>query len=223
MSTSTKRRMAESMYNSGHALFQEGLYNEALIELRRAEDAFRVWDALGHPFADRLSNGISGLANTLALSGLCYLKLGNFKAALTCYETSLINSKFERKKALRHFKQMLAENLIICYEKTLEGSGVDRVSFLSRTPEIDISFRFPYSLPQDIVPFARLYELAPERYPQYKDFYERSKEKDAEIRRLSKTSDESAMKRTSVYVWGILAAIWIIYGLVVIEALVHHK
>jgi tetratricopeptide (TPR) repeat protein len=223
MSTSTKRRMAESMYNSGHALFQEGLYNEALIELRRAEDAFRSWDALGHPFANRLSNGISGLANTLALSGLCYLKLGNFKAALTCYETSLINSKFERKKALRHFKQILAENLIICYEKTLEGAGVERVSFLSRTPEIDVSFRFPYSLPQDIVPFARLYELAPERYPQYKDFYERAKDKDAEIRRLSKTSDESAMKRTSIYVWGILAAIWVIYVFIVIKALVHHK
>ena len=223
MSTSTKRRMAESMYNSGHALFQEGLYNEALIELRRAEDAFRSWDALGHPFANRLSNGISGLANTLALSGLCYLNLGNFKAALTCYETSLINSKFERKKALRHFKQILAENLIICYEKTLEGAGVERVSFLSRTPEIDLSFRFPYSLPQDIVPFARLYELAPERYQQYKDFYERAKEKDTEIRRLSKTSDESAMKRTSIYVWGILAAIWVIYVFIVIKALVHHK
>ncbi len=222
MSTSTKRRMAENMYNSGRALFQEGLYNEALIELRRAEDAFRTWEALGHPFANRLSNGISGLANTLSLSGLCYLKLGNFKAALTCYETSLINSKFERKKALRNFKQSLAENLVLCYEKTLESAGVDRGNFLNRTPEIDVSFRFPYSLPQDIIPLARLYELAPERYSQYKDFYERAKEKDTEIRRLSKTSDESAMKRTSIYVWGILAAIWIIYGLIVIKTLVHH-
>ena len=223
MSTSTKRRMAENMYNSGRALFQEGLYNEALIELRRAEDAFRTWEALGHPFANRLSNGISGLANTLSLSGLCYLKLGNFKAALTCYETSLINSKFERKKTLRDFKQTLAENLVLCYEKTLEGAGADRVSFLSRAPEIDVSFRFPYSLPQDIVPFARLYELAPERYSPYKEFYERAKEKDAEIRRLSKTSDESTMKRTSIYVWGILAAIWVIYGLIVIKVLVHHQ
>jgi tetratricopeptide (TPR) repeat protein len=223
MSTSTKRRMAENMYNSGRALFQEGLYNEALIELLRAEDAFRTWEALGHPFANRLSNGISGLANTLSLSGLCYLKLGNFKAALTCYETSLINSKFEQKKALRNFEQTLAENLILCYEKTLEGADADRVSFLSRTPEIDVSFRFPYSLPQDIVPFARLYELAPERYSQYKYFYERAKEKDAELRHLSKTSDESAMKRTSIYVWGILVAIWVIYGLIVIKALVQHR
>lgn len=223
MFTSTKRRMAENMYNSGRALFQEGLYNEALIELRRAEDAFRTWDALGHPFANFLSNGISGLANTLALCGLCYQKLGNFKAALTCYETSLINSKFERKKALLEFKQMFAENLIACYEKTLESADVDRISFLSRTPEIDVSFRFPYSLPQGIVPFARLYELAPERYSQYKDFYERAKEKDAEIRRLSKTSDESAMKRTSIYVWSILAAIWGIYGLIVIKALFQQK
>jgi tetratricopeptide (TPR) repeat protein len=223
MSTSTKRRMAENMYNSGRALFQEGLYNEALIELRRAEDAFRTWEALGHPFANRLSNGMSGLANTLSLSGLCYLKLGNFQAALTCYETSLINSKFEQKKALRNFERSLAENLILCYEKTLESADADRVNFLSRTPEIDVSFRFPYSLPQDIVPFARLYELAPERYSLYKDFYERAKEKDAELRHLSKTSDESAMKRTSIYVWGILAAIWAIYGLFVIKALVQHR
>ena len=215
--------MAEQLYNSGRALSQEGLYHEALVELRRAEDAFRVWESYGHPFASHLANGISGLANTLALSGLCYLKLGNFKAALTSYETSLINSKFERKNALRAFKQTIAENMIVCYEKTLEDAGVDRVSFLGREPEIDVSFRFPYSLPQDIVPFARLYELAPDRYPQFKDFYEHAKIKDAEIRRRSKTSDESAMKRTSIYVWSILAAIWAIYGLIVVKALVHHK
>jgi tetratricopeptide (TPR) repeat protein len=223
MSTSTKRRRAEDLYNSGRALFQEGLYNEALLELRRAQDAFRKWDALGHPFTSHLSNGISGLANALALSGLCYQKLGNFKAALTCYETSLINSKFEKKKALRDFKQTLAENIITCHEKILEDAGGDRESFLARDPEIDISFRFPYSLPPDNIPFARLYELAPERYPRYKDFYQRAKKKDAEIRQLSKTSDESAMKRTSIYVWSILAAIWAVYGLIVMRALVHNK
>jgi hypothetical protein len=90
-------------------------------------------------------------------------------------------------------------------------------------PEIDVSFRFPYSLLPDVIPVARLYELAPERYPHYKDYYQRAKERDTEIRRQSKTSDESAMKRTSIYVWSILAAIWAVYGVIVIKALVHSK
>jgi tetratricopeptide (TPR) repeat protein len=223
MSTSTKRQLAENLYNSGRALFQENRYSEALIELRRAEDAFRIWDSRGHPFTDRLSNGMSGLANTLALSGLCHQKLGNFRAALTCYETSLINSKFEKQGILRNFAQNLTENLISCYEKIVADDGSDREGFLIREPEIDMSFRFPYSLPPEIVPFARLYELAPDRYTHYKDFYQQAKKKDSSIRRLSKTSDESTMKRASIYVWGILAAIWAIYGLIVMNALIHRK
>ena len=221
MSTSPIRRMAEHVYDSGRSLFQAGRYQEALLELRRAEDAFREWDARGHPFSDRLSNGISGLANTLALSGLCHQKLGNFKSALTCYETSMINAKFERKGALRAFAQTLDENLVICYEKILADVGVDCEGFLHREPEIDISYRFPHSLPPKVIPCARLYELAPDRYDHYKDFYQRAKEEDATTRRLTKTADESTMKRASVYVWGILVAIWVIYGLVVVNALFH--
>jgi tetratricopeptide (TPR) repeat protein len=223
MSTSTKRRLAEKLYNSGRDLFQEGLYSEALVELRRAEDAFRMWDAHGHPFTDRLSNGVSGLANTLALAGLCNQKLGNLKAALTCYETVPINAKFEKKKALHAITQNLAENLIVCYEKALAEAGLDRESFLGREPEIDTSFRFPYSLPADVIPAARLYELAPDRYARYEDFYLRAKKKDASIRKLSRTSDESTMKRASIYVWSILAAIWIVYGFIVTNALIHNK
>jgi len=224
MSTSTKRRMAEQLYNSGRALFQEGLYSEALIELRRAENAFRELDARGHPFTDTLPNGLSGLANTLALSGLCCQTLGNYKEALTHYETSLINAKFEKKKAFRAFTQTIAENMITCYE-TIQADldTAERDRMLSREPEIDVSFRFPYSLPPDVIPVARLYEIAPERYPHYKNYYQRAKERDAEIRRQSKTSDESAMKRTSIYVWSILAAIWAVYGVIVIKALVHSK
>ena len=223
MSTSTQRQIAENLYNTGSTLLHDGLFNEALIELRRAEDAFRIWDARGHPFTSRLPNGISGLANTLMLSGLCYQKLGNFKDALTCYETSLINAKFEKKSAVRAFRQTLAGNMVVCYEKILEDAAGDRERFLGRDPDIDMSFRYPYSLAPDIIPLARLYELAPERYPLYKDFYNRAKKKDAELRRATKTSDESTLRRTSIYVWGILAAIWAIYGLITMRALVHHN
>jgi tetratricopeptide (TPR) repeat protein len=223
MSTSTqKRQIAENLYNTGNALFQDGLFSEALIELRRAEDAFRMWDALGHPFTSRLPNGMSGLANTLLLSGLCCQKLGNFKDALTCYETSLINAKFEKNAALRAFRKTLAENMIVCYENILKDSVVDRERFSVLDPDIDMSFRYPHSLAPDLVPFARLYELAPERYPQYKAFYNHTKKKDSELRRVTKTSDESTLRRTSIYVWGILATIWAIYGLITIRALGDH-
>lgn len=219
-STFSQKRQAEKLYSSGYSLFQRGLYSDALIELRKAEDAFRIWDARGHPFAHHLSNGVSGLANTLVVSGACYQRLGNFKSALTCYETSLINAKFEKQQALRDLKRAFAADLIVCYEKMVEnGDDGARESFLSGEPEIDISLHFPYSLPPDVVPFARLYELAPERYAQYKDCYQRVKEKDAEKRRQSKISDDSAMKRMSVYVWGLLLIIWVVYGYVVMEAL----
>jgi len=225
MPTSAQRRLAEHLYHTGLALFQRGLYNEALIELRRAEDAFRVWDARGHPFSHHISNGISGLANTLVLSGQCHQELGDFKEALISYETSLINAKFEKKRAFRAFTQSLSERMIVCYEKILEDSGnKDREAVvLGRDPEIDVSFRFPYSLPPEAVPFARLYEIAPARYPRYQNYYQRLKEKDREIRRSSKTSDESTMRRISIYVWSILAAIWVSYGLIVIEALFRKK
>ncbi len=225
MSTSAQRRLAEHLYHSGLALFQRGLYTEALIELRRAEDAFRVWDARGHPFSHHISNGISGLANSLALSGQCHQELGNFRAALTSYETSLINSKFEKRKAFRAFTQNLYKQMTVCYEKLLESSGdKDREAVvLGRDPEIDISFRFPYSLPPEAVPFARLYEIAPDRYSRYRDYYQRVKETDREIRRSTRTSDESTMTRISIYVWSILAAIWVIYGLIVIEAQFRNK
>ncbi len=223
MSTPSIRRMAEQSYESGRALFQSGQYREALVKLREAEDAFRKWDARGHPFADHLDNGMSGLANTLALSGRCHQKLGNFTAALACYETSLINSKFEKKSALKTFTQTITEDLIACYEHILTGSEVDRNRLLIQEPEVDISYRFPFSLPPESIPLARLYELAPDRYAHYKDFYDRAQTKTSVMARTSKTADESTMKRASIYVWGILAAIWIIYGLIVVNAFYHHR
>jgi tetratricopeptide (TPR) repeat protein len=219
MSTSSnEQKIAEQQYESGLDLYQKGMYNDALIELRRAENIFRTIDARGHAFTRRLANDVSGLANTLALEGSCYQKLGIFKMALSCYETSLINAKFENKKALREFEKTFSEDLTFCYEKALEESnGKSRERFLGGEPVIDISFRFPYSLPQDIVPIARLYELEPERYPQYRDYYQRAKEHDADIRRQSKTSDESAMIKMSVYVWSIIIVIWVIYGFIVVK------
>jgi tetratricopeptide (TPR) repeat protein len=155
MSTSSKRRLAEQWYQSGYALFQDCLYNEALIMLRRAEDAFRASDSRGYPLTHAISNGVSGLANTLVVSGFCHQKLGNFKAALTCFETSLINSKFEKKKDFRDFTKTFTGNLVACYENALKDSGDGtRYLILDHDPEIDISFQFPYSLPPDVIPFA---------------------------------------------------------------------
>lgn len=224
MSTSEQRRMAEQFFHSGHALYQQGLYNEALQELRGAEDTFRALDARGHPFPNPLSNGISGLANTLALSGHCSRKLGNYHAAVTYYETSLINAKFEKKKPFRTFVENIREDMSFCYEQICGAvAPEEREKLRASDPDINISFRFPYSLAPDVIPFARLYELSPTRHAQYENFYRRAREKDAEIRRQSKTSDDSIMKRMSVYVWSILFIIWAIYGLVVVEALVGDK
>ncbi len=215
--------MAEEFYNAGQALFQKGLYTEALIELKRAEDAFRTWESGGHPFTDHLPNGISGFANTLALSGRCYQSLGDHKTALTYYETSLINAKFEKKKVFRTFMRSIADSLIVCYEEIQKDAGrQDPKKLLDHEPEIDITFRFPFSLPPEVIPFARVYELSPIRYPSLRDYYQRAKQKDAEIRRRSKTADESSMKRISIYVWSILGAIWVLYGIIVFEALVRN-
>ena len=115
-----KRRAAESLYENGYALFLEKRYMQALAELQRAEDAFRKLDARGHPFTIPLSNGVSGLANSLALSGQCWQLLGNYEKAAHLYETSLINSKFEKKKTFQEFMKTLQKNMLFCYQKKLE-------------------------------------------------------------------------------------------------------
>ena len=224
MSTSTTRRMAEKAYDAGHALFQQGHYDEALIELRRAEDAFRKLDAKGHLLGVPLPNGVSGLANTSALSGLCHEKLGDHISALTCYETSFINAKFEKKQPFLDFSKKLSPNMRSCYEEEIKNTDIaTRDAILSQEAEIDISYRFPFSLTKAAIPFARLYELAPEQYGQFQDFYERARKKDSEIRRMSKSTDGSSVKKVSFYVWGVLSVIWIIYGLIVADALIYKK
>ncbi|HUJ16416.1 MAG TPA: tetratricopeptide repeat protein [Nitrospirota bacterium] len=213
--------MAEQWYESGLALFEQERYHEALIEFLRAENVFRELDARGQPFSRPLANGISGLANTLVMSGRCCQKLGNYSQAITHYETSLINAKFEKKKPFHEFLKQLTEDMTYCYERVLDGLSVDeRNRLIERDPDLDVSFRFPYSLPPALIPLARLYDLAPQRYSRYAPFYERAQERDASLRRSSRTSDESAMKRMSFYVWGILSAVWIMYALIVIRILV---
>jgi tetratricopeptide (TPR) repeat protein len=224
MSTITTRRMAEKAYDVGHALFQEGRYDEALIELRRAEDAFRKLDAKGHLFSVPLPNGVSGLANTSALTGLCHEKLGEYITALTCYETSFINAKFEKKQPFLDFSKKLSPNMRSCYEEEIKNTDIGtRDAILNQEAEIDISYRFPFSLTKAAIPFARLYELAPEQYGQFQDFYERARKKDSEIRRMSKSTVGSSVKKVSFYVWGILFVIWTIYGLIVANALIYKK
>ena len=224
MATTLKRQTAEKFYHAGHALFQQGLYGEALNELRRAEDAFRKLDVKGHPFGDPLANGVSGLATTLAVSGLCHQKLGDYGTALTCFETSLIISKFEKKKPFREFCKDLSRNMIYCYAKELEDTDLGtQNALLSHEPEIDLSFRFPFSLPMGAIPLARLYELAPEQYRQFEDFYRRARQKDAEIRRENKATRADTVKRMGYYIWGTLLIIWVVYGLIAFGALIGKK
>lgn len=220
MFTAAKIRSVQRMYDAGLALFHEHRYFQALAELKKAEDAFRRIDARGHPFTFPLPNGVSGLANTLAVSALCYQSLGDNRNALRCYETSLINEKFERKRPFREFRSTLDRNLILCYENELQRLGQERIELLLQSdPVIDASFKYPFSLEPDAIPLARLYELAPDRYALYSGFYGRASAKDALIRRQDKRSDESAMKRTSAVIWVALLFIWAMYGVLAVRAL----
>ncbi len=220
MSTALKWRMAEQFYNAGYSLFQEGRYDQALEELSRAEEAFRRLDARGHPWGHFLPNGVSGLANTFALQGQCHQKLGDYRKAVISYESSLINTKFEQKRPFRSFTAEVFKNMAWCYERELsstDASGPD--SLLTRELELDSSFRFPFSLRPELIPPARLYELEPELHLNLKGFYEQAKKEDADFRHRNKRTEDAAMKRMSIFVWGILLAIWIVYGLIVAEAL----
>lgn len=221
MPTSLKWRSAEQLFRKGRALFEENRYVQALIELRRAEEAFRKLDARGHPFGHALSNGVSGLANTLALSGRCYQELGNFRQAITCYETSLINEKFEKARPFRTFRTSLQEDLIACYDKDLTRTDEQTLKdLLGQDVAIDTSFCFPFSLGNNAFPLARLYELSPGRYPQYKDFYLRSKNVDSAIRRRTdKGLDKAQMKQAGIYIWVTMGVLWAAYSLIVSKAL----
>ncbi len=220
MSISTKRRVAQQFYHAGFSLFQASRYEQALIELRRAEEAFRKMDARGHPFNHILPNGITGLANSLALSGRCHQRLGHTKKAIASFEASYINARFERPKPFQAFVADLREDLITCYAHGLDKLDEQtKLRTMIRDIQIDTTYRFPFSLTREAIPLARLYELAPERFSQFKDFFIRAGEQDAALRRSDKRSDESRMKKAGIYIWVILGSLWAAYSLLVFRAL----
>ncbi len=215
----SKRRTAEQLFNAASSLYQDCRYEQALIELRRAEDAFRKLDSPGHPFNQVLTNNVTGLANTLALSGRCYLRLGNSEKALVCFETSFINEKFERPRPFAAFVKDLREDLLSCYEERLRKINEPAMqSLLQQDIRIDPSCCFPFSLSQEACTPARLYALAPERYPHFRDFALRAEEQDSAVRRSDKKSDESRMKKANVYIWLVLGSLWAAYCLLVARA-----
>ena len=216
--------MARHAFERGSALVREGNCELALPELQNAESFFRRIDVSGHPFTSPLSNGVSGLANTLFLTGLCHQKLGSYNEAARHYETSFINAKFENSRRFKAFSASINENLLACYENLFQADLWERSrSILDGDPEVDTAYRFPFSLDQDAAVLARLFELAPERHEEFSSFYARAKEKDSALRKLEKRSDEASMNKLSFLIWSGLLIIWAIYGMFVIDALVHRK
>lgn len=76
---------------------------------------------------------------------------------------------------------------------------------------IDINFRFPFSLDPDFIPAARLYELDPERFRSFKDIYTLAKEKYTILKRMSTSPEEKAIKRFGLAAWAAIVLIYIIY------------
>jgi tetratricopeptide (TPR) repeat protein len=112
------REALQSIWFVEIALHQEN-YEQAIIELQNAEILFRQIDVKGHPFTIPLANGVSGLANTIVLIGLSYQKLGNYQKAVQYFESSFINSKFEKAHPFIKFAERVNENLLACYDKIL--------------------------------------------------------------------------------------------------------
>lgn len=219
-----KRQVAEQVFLRGAALVQEKRYPEAIVELRRAEDLFRKLDVRGHAFSYTLENGISGLGNTLFQLGICHQMTGNFRNAIIAFETCTINERYERALPRRAFLRAVRDRLAASYEQVLERSGYDATSVpLPPSFPVDLSFSFPYSLDTAFIPAARLYELDPERYARFKPFYKAAQKEDASLRRTRVKTDDSTMRSISLSVWSILVAIWTIYGVVVVRALMHNK
>lgn len=218
MATTAKRRAAEQLYEAGRFLIEEGRYDEALAALERAEDAFRKLDVRGRLFRTHLSNGISGLANTLFLKGTCLSRLGDYERAATAFESSLVNSRFEKKRALKRFCARLKPALVECYRNLIKDT--ERLhSLANRTPDINTEFIFPFSLDPDLIPAARLYELAPEQFESFKELYERGKEKDRALRGLSVLEGEKVMRRIRIAAWSMITVLWSAYGYIAVRAI----
>lgn len=222
MQDTGNKMIAQQFFERGSALLQQQKYEQAIVDLQQAEQLFRKIDVKGHPFTSPLANGVSGLANALALSGLCYLKLGDCRKAAQCYESSLINSKFEKMWPFRTFLKSVNENLLTCCDMLLRSKRPEEVTeMLKSDPAIDAAYEFPFSLSEDAAIVARLFELSPDRYADHRQFYLNAKAKDREIRKREKKSDEASMRKLSFLIWSMLIIIWAMYGVVVIKALIN--
>jgi len=216
------KMLAQQVFERGSALLQQNDYEQAIADLQQAELLYRKIDVRGHPFSIPLNNGVSGLANSLALCGLCYLKQREYRKAAQCFESSLINSKFEKRWPFKTFLKTVNHDLLACYEAMLSSERPEYLSeVLQKDPAIDTASEFPFSLGEHATIIARLFELSPDRYGDHRQFYLHAKAKDREIRKRDKKTDEDSMRKLSFLIWSILIIIWAIYGVVVIQALIH--
>lgn len=215
-------RLAEESYRNGSILLHQGRYGEAIIELTHAESLFRRYDSEGHARDHALENGISGLASTLYLLGSAHRLNDNIPEAIRCLETSLINERFEKFIPFRPFREMVRADLASCYELRIAGKQPPTLAILrEENPTLDLACIFPFSLDPVYISFARLYELAPDRHPRLREFYEQAKQYDAAVRRGVEKTDDASMRKISIGIWSIIAAVWIAYGIIVARALMH--
>ncbi len=222
MLTAGTLKNAVEAYRKGVALFQGGKFEEAIPFFSRAADGFRNHSAAGHPAEYVLENGVSALANSLCYLGVCSERTGDVSRAITCFETAYINDRFEKPAAFRMFARDLDSRLVACYERQLEASATNGIASLPKgDPAIDNAYRFPFSLDPKFIPFARLYELSPQRYGHLRTFYETAKRQDAVQRQTGSRTDDQSMRKISLGVWSVIAVIWAIYGIVVVRALMH--
>ncbi len=222
MLTTDTMQDAVETYRTGFSLFHQERFKEAIPFFSRAVEAFRKHDAQGHPAEHTLENGVSALANTLTLLGVCSERTGDISRAISCFETAYINEEFEKPTVFRPFARDLASRLVSCYERQVDASAIQRITSLpAGNPAIDSTYRFPFSLEPALIPFARLYELAPQRYGHLRTFYENAKHQDSIQRRAGSRTDDPSMRKISIGVWSVIAVIWIVYGIVVIRMLVH--
>ncbi len=222
MLTTDTTQDAIAAYRKGSSLVQQEQYREAIPFLHEAAESFRRYAAEGHPAEHTLENGVTAMANAMYLLGVCHERTGNISRAITCLETACINERFERSAPFRAFLQDLQAVLASCYEWQIKTTGRDDVSpLLNLEPITDSTCRFPFSLAPEIIPYARLYELAPQRYQQYRQFYYRAKKMDAVLRSAGSKADEATMQKISIIVWTVIATIWIVYGFVAIRTLMY--
>lgn len=215
---------ARALFDKGSDLFRQGLYEQSLAALDQAEVLFRQVDVRGNPFIVPLENGVSGLANTLALAGRCHQQRGDLRAAVRCYETSFLNANFEKRRPFQKFTAEVNKDLIACYTQLRGSIPRERLDTLrSGDPDINTDALFPYSLEPDAIILARLFELDPKMHDNYREAYFRAKARDSEARTREKKTDATMMRRFSFTIWGILIIIWALYGLFVVNTLLKDK